>query len=142
MRLNINPTVKNMAIGAISEEVTRGAAMYVLGKAGAYYIPLEIRSPTGKWIWGVGTNDLLSLGVGAGIMLYGTKKNNTRLKEMGQGWLLGFTCVKLIAEPLYGLIMAYDPVYAQALGTQASLVTARPATPTPVATASKYSLTA
>lgn len=134
MRLNLNPTVKNMAIGAVSEEVFRQASFYALGKAKIYDIYFRVLgpAPASKWIWGIGTNDLLSLGVGAGMMLYGMKKRSPKFKEIALGWFVGFTCAKLIAEPLYGLIMAYDPVYEMRYSGGAIMASA------PMATGTKY----
>lgn len=106
-----NSTLKHIMLGAVSEEVTRNLSMYGLGKAGAYYNTYVEHN--GKYIWGIGTNDVLSAAIGGALALGGKGK----YKEMGYGWLLGLGLVKLVAEPLYGLIMAYDPVWPQSVIT-------------------------
>lgn len=74
----------------------------------------QIRDAEGRYIWGIGTGDILGLGIGGGLTLGGHflaekgKPVGEKLRNAGIGWLLALTCIK-IAE-LYGYLTTIRPV--------------------------------
>lgn len=74
----------------------------------------RFRDAEGRYMWGIGTGDLLGFGIGGALTFGGhllAKRGRPRgetIRNAGIGWLLGLTCIK-IAE-LYGYLTTIKPI--------------------------------
>jgi hypothetical protein len=94
-------------IGAVSGTVFDLLIDFPLSDLGAYYA-WQIRDAAGRYVWGVGTGDLLGAAIGSGLTAAGHFLKIGDLKEAGLGWLLALGCIKL--SELYTYLTAIKPV--------------------------------
>ena len=86
--------LKNTVLGLVAGTVFDAVIDVPLDSAGLLQAWV-IRDPNGIYVWGVGTGDMLTAGVGAGITVAGRYMNMKYLKEAGLGWLLALGLTKL-----------------------------------------------
>jgi len=99
--------------GALGATVVDLIIDFPLSDMGLLYA-WQIRDGENRYVWGIGTGDIVTLGIGAGLALGGHvaskkgKRNAETIKNAGIGWLLAFGCIKL-AE-FYNYLTAVRPV--------------------------------
>ena len=69
---------------------------------------VQIKDEQGRYIWGVGADNLINAGIGAGLYFVGRQKDSKKLKSMGEGWLFALGITKLSELWLY--FSAIDPI--------------------------------
>jgi hypothetical protein len=103
---------KWVAIGALAGTAFDLVIDFPLSDAGALYAWV-IRDAQGRYVWGVGTGDVLGAAVGGGLALAGKILKKTTLKDLGLGWLLGLGCIKI--GELYNYLTAVKPIAPKSL---------------------------
>lgn len=74
---------------------------------GTNYV-IQFKDEQGRYVWGVGADNLINAGIGAGLYFVGRRKGNRKLKSMGEGWLFALGITKLSELWLY--LTAVDPI--------------------------------
>jgi hypothetical protein len=98
------------ALGATVFDLVIDFPLSDAGLLGAW----RLHDSEGRYVWGIGTGDLIGFGVGGALALGGhvlAQKGRPRgetIRNAGLGWLLTLGCIK-IAE-LYGYLTALHPV--------------------------------
>ncbi len=103
--------------GALAGTVFDLLIDFPLYKLGAFYAWV-IRDREGRYVWGVGTGDVLGAAVGGGLFLAGEYFLKGALKNAGLGWLLALGCIKI--SELYHTLKAYYPIEPIELGKSVS----------------------
>jgi hypothetical protein len=86
---------------------------FPLSEVGALYA-WQIKDAEGRYVWGIGTGDVLGAVIASGLALGGhyleTKGETTgeALKNAGLGWLLALGSIKI--GELYGYLTTIKPV--------------------------------
>jgi len=111
---------KPLVAGALAGTAFDLAIDFPLSDVGAYYAWV-FRDAEGRYVWGIGTGDILGVALGSGLILVGKyalkgEWLSSALKDAGLGWLLALGCIK-IAE-LYGYLTTIRPISPVALGSR------------------------
>ena len=72
---------------------------------------IQFKDAQGRYIWGVGTDNIINAAIGAGLYFVGRRsdrKNLKNLKSIGEGWLFALGITKLSELWLY--FTAIDPI--------------------------------
>lgn len=84
---------------------------FPLSDIGAAYAWV-VRDAEGRYVWGIGSGDVLGYVVGGGLWLAGNffvkGKVGSNLKDAGLGWLLALTSIKI--GELYNYLKEVRPV--------------------------------
>jgi hypothetical protein len=92
---------------------------FPLSEVGALYA-LQIRDAEGRYVWGIGTGDVLGAAIASGLALGGhylAVREKTAagedLKNAGLGWLLALGSIKI--SELYSYLTTIKPVIPKPL---------------------------
>ena len=69
---------------------------------------IQFKDDQGRYVWGVGADNLINAGIGAGLYFVGRQKDSKKLKAIGEGWLFALGITKLSELWLY--FTAIDPI--------------------------------
>jgi hypothetical protein len=92
--------------GALSGTIFDLLIDFPLSKIGAYYA-WQIKDPEGRYIWGIGTGDIIGATIASGLALGGHylatvgELTGEALKNAGLGWLLALGSIKIGELYLY-----------------------------------------
>jgi hypothetical protein len=111
---------KPLVGGALAGTVFDLAIDFPLSSVGALYA-WQFRDAQGRYVWGIGTGDILGAALGSGLVLVGKyalkgKRLSSALKDAGLGWLLALGCIK-IAE-LYTYLGTVYPTTVVTFGSK------------------------
>lgn len=111
---------KPLVGGALAGTVFDLAIDFPLSSVGAYYA-WQFRDAQGRYVWGIGSGDMLGAAIAGGLMLVGKyalegKGLGSALKDAGLGWLLALGCLKI--GELYGYLATVRPISPVTLGTK------------------------
>ena len=109
-------------IGGLAEVGAHLGLSHVLKYTiGTNYV-MQFKDAQGRYIWGVGADNLINAGIGAGLYLIGRRSGRDNLKSMGEGWLFALGITKLSELWLY--LTAIDPIpETQILSSGSSFIT-------------------
>ncbi len=111
---------KYTIIGGLAEVGAHLSLSHVMKyTVGSNYV-MQFKDAQGKYVCGVGADNLINAGIGAGLYLVGRRSGKEKLKSMGEGWLFALGVTKLSELWLY--FTAIDPIpETPMLGGSASL---------------------
>lgn len=95
-------------IGGLAEVGAHLGLSHVLKYTiGTNYV-IQFKDAQGRYVWGIGADNLINAGIGTGMYLIGRRKDSQKLKSMGEGWLFALGITKLSELWLY--LTAIDPI--------------------------------
>lgn len=113
---------KYTVIGGLAEVGAHLSLSHVLKYTVGSNPVLQIKDDQGRYVWGIGGDNMINAAIGGGLWFFGKRKNNKKLKAMGEGWLFAFGITKLSELWLY--LTAIDPIpETQMLGPSSGLKT-------------------
>jgi len=113
MRLPFNfDEFAQFAAGATASFFFDHFSRYALNPMPAYIIADD----KGRYVWGYGLNNGITLGTGAAIYAVGKYKKKEQLKNFGKGWLFYTILDKFIVQPMQYNYVINPPPPIQAMG--------------------------
>lgn len=91
----------NVGLGALGG-ITSDLLIDIPLSAAGLLKALEWKDAQGRWIWGIGTGDVVNFAAGAGMAIAGVELKKKDLTEAGLGWLLAAGISKV--SELYGYL--------------------------------------